>query len=122
MKTTLFIIATILMMTLQNNSFSQDFEETRVGYQVICLNDHHTKVTYVSNVFYCLEMPLEYDNNELVENKIEKELSSKTDGFTYFNIVEKEILDKRDEYIGKAKLNKYKVIFFDVKCIDGIVQ
>lgn len=122
MKKTLFLLTTIVLISIINHSYSQEFDTDRVGYQVMCINDHSSKVTYVSNVFYCREMPVEFDNVDLVENKIGRELSSNTDGWSHFYKDEKEMVEKRNEFISEGKRNNYEVIFFDVECIDGIVD
>jgi hypothetical protein len=122
MKNTRLLYTTILFIAITNNSYSQDFETDRAGYQVMCVNDHAAKVTYISNVFYCREMSMEFDNEELVENKIGKELSSNTDGWSHFYEEEKEMVEKRDEFIAEGKQNNYEVVFFDVECVNGKVR
>lgn len=122
MKKILFLLLVILLISEQNTIYSQEFDNDRVGYQVICITDHSAGITYVSNVFYCREMQAEFDIIELVENKFEKKLSSNADGWSHFYKDKEEMLEKRNYYIAEGKKSKYEVVLFDIECKDGIVH
>jgi len=120
MTKTIYFLTTIIFISLTNIGISQEFDTDRVGYQVMCITDYSSQVTYVSNVFYCNEMQAEFDIVELVELKLGVKLSSKTDGIAHFYIEKDSMSEKRDEFISSGKENKYEVILFDVECENGI--
>ena len=122
MKKIVFIFTAIMLTCLNNKGFTQEVDSDRIGYQFICITDVSNKATYITNVLYCNEMQAEFDIIELVENKIGKKLSLKTDGYAHFDTSETAMSEKREEYIATGNKNEFEVILIDIECKNGILH
>ncbi len=86
------------------------------GYHFIHAVNHKAKQVFVSNVFYCDEMPSKSDIYDLIENELDYDVENVNECQSSFHEEENYMSDARNKEIKWANEHNYKVIKFDVFC------